>query len=86
MGYKVAINEQIQAQLSFHDMKILRRIRKETNEISCSEIKYDDCMYNVVRKKMLEVANCTVPWVRNPIICTEPGPTNVSFNAITNRF
>ena len=55
-----------------------KEVRMETNDGSCTNYptkqftNYSDCIDTVIRKEMMPVMGCMVPWVSNKDVCKQP--------------
>ena len=100
MSHRVRVGQKVYAQITVQDMLQLERdLEKSANSAqweknkTCSNIPYDQCMYNALVKRMQENTkdNCTVPFIRNNTnICTETEDIKESFlvaiRRITNQY
>ena len=93
MGYKLFLGEKVQSQLMVKDVKLLGPENNhhaheiEEAENSCSNEKYDYCIYEALARVMKENTkdNCTVPYMRNKKICKNPDDIKTAFDIHWNR-
>ena len=90
MGYKLKLRETVQSQINYQKINMLPQESEDDGSLSCTNCRYDDCMYSAVTDHMVKSSGCTVPWVlNNDKICTEPDKVNntfyIAWNRITNQ-
>ena len=95
MGHEVFLGEKNTNQLNIHYIEQIAKKSTDPrmkfnmfsqHESSCSEVPYDQCMYERLSKKMVEQTddNCTVPWFpqqngTNSSICTKEKDINTTY-------
>ena len=97
MGYKIYVNDTMQSQVSWHDVRMLSKEKKDGTK-SCINSVYDKCMYGALISHMKANTpsenGCTVPWVMqgkqgSEKICKKAENINVTFweawNRVTNQ-
>ena len=74
---------------TYWNSRVLPEIQNDGSK-SCSNNNYDECIYNALRKHMLNENGCTTPWLNNVTnICKNS--TNIektcwiAYNRVTNQ-
>ena len=62
---KVFVGERMEAQISYQDVRLLSKGVSSTGAPSCSNIRFDDCVMDVVEKRLMEGPGCLTPWIKN---------------------
>lgn len=65
MGYKIYPGDHIHTQINYQDVRMMERV--VDGKASCSNRVFDECIYEAVEGRMMDEANCTVPWTINSV-------------------